>query len=278
MSKKIITIIIAFIFTMISMVMAFQWEDESGNVHHKGKHKFDKPVIEKDSKVGPWKDSPNMGSVDPKNYVLFMDDFTTQTVSLTANANTWLASKTGTIEDSGPGGQLKLMTGYSDETINMQVNGESFQIQKNKPIYFETRFSTSVATSSPDWFVGLMSTDTQYFDSATTIVGFMGGESSTQSIFGIVKSGGVEYSIDTGKDLVSATQTRLGFIIDNTVSTDITMYVDDSSVAQPCTGSICTQFLSSSLPLYVSPAIAIQSKKQCTGYLDVDYIKVIQER
>jgi len=255
------------------------WSIISNNeVYWPQKQKFEKPVIEKDSKLGPWLDSPNMGSVDPKNYVMFMDDFTAQNISVTANANIWLAAKTGTIEDSGPGGLLKLMTTYSDETMNMQVNGESFQIQKNKPLYFETRFSTSVSTSSPDWFVGLMSTDTEYFNSATTILGFMGGETSTESIYGIVKSASVEYTIDTGQDLVSGTQKRLGFTIDNTVSAGITMYVDDSPVAKPCTAGICSQFLSSSLPLYVSPAIAIQSKKQCTGYLDVDYIKVIQKR
>jgi len=267
MSKKIITIIIAFIFTMISMVMAFQWEDESGNIHHKGKHKFDKPIIEKDSKLGPWKDSPNIGSVDPKNYFCFEDDFLYDSTGQIADADVWLTTMGATIQDDAMGGQIWLGA-ISSSVDNMQVNGESFKLESGKPIWFETKFKLT-DIDKDKWFVGFSVADTAIIASLVDGIGF-GSLDNTGDIDLIIRKNSMGPTIDTGYNLTDATAVRLGFMWDGSNS-KISTYINDVIYDYTVTGD----YIPNDEALTPSVEVNIGA---IANVIKLDYIKVIQER
>jgi len=291
MYKKMVCMVLAFIFAVSVWYAYAEIIKDNKERRYEESQYFDNPIVEGASKVGQWKNAPNTEIQDPKNYLLFFDDFTVFDVSATANGDIWLASRSMTnVLDSAPGGQINFYSGDMDTDLhqNMQVNGESFQVQKDKPMYFEARMTPSFVGTQPGFFVGLATTDTNIIGGAgggtgaTTMLGFRSGVSDTASIYADIRSNSNEYLVDTGVDQSSSTAVRLGFSVDNSVSTGIAMYVNDNLVSRPCTSGRCTMFLDSSLPIYVTPTFEFMPNANAVWRggpsIKLDYIKAIQKR
>jgi len=89
---------------------------------------------------------------------------------------------------TGGNGTLVITTdGNEDDGVNMQLKGEAFKLEANKPLYFGVRFKISDATQS-DFFIGLAITDTTILGGVTDSIGFLKADGSTAMSFDINKN------------------------------------------------------------------------------------------
>lgn len=279
---------ILLVFMLISSLIIGWKIITNDEVYWPQKQKFEKPVIEKDSKVGPWTNSPNIGSVDPKNYVMFSADFFEHSMSNIADKDIWLSSVGCTVENDKAGGQINFIPYDAATTkVTAQVNGEPFTLN-DKSLWYEIKLTPQRLTKTI-WFMGLANDDTDIMgggqsaagvkDGATTMIGFTADDTDSTDVNFLVKDKSVSYVIDTDVSLSDSTSVRLGFMIDKSTSTGMSVYINDSQVALPCTAGLCTQIDPSS---FVTPTMAVRQGLNAAALINqgffVDYVRVIQKR
>lgn len=265
--KKLFIVLIVLCFTV---AVAYGEFDNKENTWGQTQT-FLKPVKERDSKTGVWKDAPNVGLVDPVGLFYFFDEFLTTSSSATADAEDWLSVHGATLQDDQPGGEIWLDSLVAGDVNNMQLNGESFQITGENKIWYETRFAVDRAATS-NWFVGLAVIDQSILAGCTDRVGFE-DDDDDGSIDFIVERNNQEYTLDTGFDMSVSTMTRLGFVIDNsaTHTGNIMAFVNDNVIAISSTAIPFDEVLTPSFETQIPTGGAF-------GMLQIDYVKILQER
>ena len=125
-----------------------------------------------------------------------------------ANMGDWLVTVVDTggdnaeviaISDDEPGGVVTITTNNAlDDSLECQLNGESWKVAADKDIYFKCRLKLADADST-DWFVGLATTDTAVVDGATEMIGFGSGSTIADGSTGDIYFGsgdGMSAAID----------------------------------------------------------------------------------
>ena len=169
--------------------------------------------------------------------------------------------------DDGVGGLLVVSTDDADnDLINMQLNGESFQLATNKKTIFEVRMHIE-DVDVVDWFVGLAITDTSVQAACTDRLGFA-CEDNTGDIDAISEKDSAQTTTDTTKDLVDSTFVILRF---EAIGTDLVrFYVDGSLVATHTTNIPADEAL--------TPTICIRNAHASIQTMTLDYILVARDR
>lgn len=198
--------------------------------------------------------------------------------STTADAGEWLATITAggagecllTIADGSdagaPGGWLKILNDAADnDLVNLQLNGESFQITTTSKLIFEIK-ARITDVSETDWLWGLCSTDTSvlagvndglYFDCLD----------STGDIDAVCEDDTTEARTDTGYDVADATARVFRIEVDGV--TEARFYIDNVLVHTQRSG----------LPdanTYLTPTISVRNDGAVAQSAYVDYIYVAQ--
>ena len=103
---------------------------------------------------------------DPRKIIRFWDDFLGYSVSATAGTNPWLATVIGAASAAtvyaGVDASQELTGGWvaltpdatAADTVNLTLQGQMFQIDQGKPLYFEARIYTPDISDIDGW-VGL---------------------------------------------------------------------------------------------------------------------------
>ena len=171
------------------------------------------------------------------------------------------------ISDNEPGGVVAITNGTADnDYMSMQLNGESFQIAKDKDLYYEVRMKLSDADTS-DWFLGLAITDTEVLGGVTDSIGFRYSD-GTADIHYVTEKNSTETTADTTKDLSDDTFAVLSFYVKSNES--VTFYVDGAQVAKVTTNLPNDEA--------VTPTIALRNKGATAMVMEIDYIYVAQTR
>ena len=149
-----------------------------------------------------------------KRAVLFEDDFTDVSVSVTAVTAKWL----DTVIDAGtgtsvytinnePNGVMKITSAINDlDGSNLQANGASFKIAVDKRLIFKARFKLADADGT-DIFVGLAAVDPTVTVGVTDYIGFfLNTVTAADGIlrYGVCKNGSA--AIQGSKTAASTTQ------------------------------------------------------------------------
>lgn len=259
--------------------------------------------------------SPTLGPGMIATHIVFFDDFITGGAVLdaelasesdpaggkfsqVADAAEWLVTigndttpattftdETITIADAA-GGILSIASDADDnDYIQIQLNGECWQLAEDRPVMFECRFSVDDA-DTVDLFVGLGITDADINDGLTDFIGF--GDSAdtgdlwcgngkdataTDEPFDDITNG---TRTDTGTDLADGSATTefvtVRFIAD---PTSIKYYVGATDAALSLVATHTTDIPDNEL---LSPAIAIRNASAAASTIHVDYIFVSQRR
>ena len=169
--------------------------------------------------------------------------------------------------DDAVGGWLAITTDDADnDSIEMQLNGESFQLATNKKTIFEVRMK-GADVSEFDWFVGLAITDTTTMTASSDRIGFECPD-STGDIDAISEKDGSQTTTDSGKDLADNTFVVLRFEADGTDT--VRYYVDGSLVATHTTTIPEDEAL--------TPTICIRNDGAAANTMTLDYILVARDR
>lgn len=210
----------------------------------------------------------------------------------TADAAEWLAtalsgSPTFAIKDDEIGGILQVDNGATTDNhgVELQLNGESFQIAADKDIYFEIRMASRNSVAALDWTVGLATTDTSHLASpGGNFIGFTSGAAYTGAVLDsgasniifrsnddITSWASTVVGVDTGIDLVAGTYNTLAFWVQMSgTNARVRCYVDGAEKGN------FTTVPDAGDPL--TPTIAIQNNGSVRGILDIDYLYVCQKR
>ena len=114
------------------------------------------------------------------------------------------------VADDGVGGLLTLTTNDADDdSIEMQMNGEAWQLASGKDVVFEVRMK-GADVSEFDWFVGLAITDTTVMGGVTDRIGFECPD-STGDIDAISEKDSTQTTTDSTKNLADDTFVVLRF-------------------------------------------------------------------
>jgi hypothetical protein len=265
-----------FIAVIVFVLIAFVWvipgtclTDRFERTYDKTQT-FNKPIKEKNSKVGVWRGSANIGTTDPKNVFMFEDEFIGQSSSGTANDSAWLCIDGFTVQDDAPGGEAWL-TITAGSLVNAQVNGESFQCTDENKLYFETKVNITDADTA-SWFIGLAITDTSILAGVSDAIGFNCPDDTGDIDFCVIMDSTNVDCTDTGFDLEDGTAVRLAFSGDcsSTNVQSFTAYINDNPVAHSATRSPYNEAL--------TPSYEFEITDSSTDVIEVDYIKIIQER
>jgi hypothetical protein len=176
------------------------------------------------------------------------------------------------VQDDSPGGVLKMeTTDKAGDHLNMQLNGESFQIQSGKELWFNCRVAVE-DVSEDDMFVGLATADTDIIASLPNdCVGFM--MDADGSIDYHCSQDGTDTTDDTDVDMEDGTYVTLAFYWDG-VDT-ITFAVNGTTVAT-VTDNGTTVVIPDDEAL--SPIIAVETDDTGKDYLLCDYVGCWVER
>lgn len=175
----------------------------------------------------------------------------------------------------------------NDDSLNAQVNGESFKLAVGKPLYFETKLAID-DISITELFVGLAISTTSAYGTAGAgdtggHVGFVcKGADPGKIYFNVMQASGTLTTTDTGEVFVDGSITtfettnvvhRLGFYWDgvDTVIPFIDGEVVDGTV-EDGTGSEVPD------ALCMSPVFNILTNTTSSATVWFDYISVVQKR
>lgn len=241
------------------------------------------------------------GSFIPGNLIsgdyAYFDDFvaggygttTGHKFASTANVAEWLyTALTGTptfiISDDEPGGVLAAATGAATDNhgLEAQLNGEAFEVNATKDLYFEVRVKSQNSVTAIDWLIGFATTETSMLAApAANFIGFTSGTAGGAVLDGgaadiIARSvddqtawTGTQSSADTGANLVADTFVTLAcwvkrneraiFYVDGVEKYNTTTNIPDAGDA-------------------LTFAFACQNNGATQAILEFDYIYVAAER
>lgn len=220
--------------------------------------------------------------------IVFFDDFVdgwgfeqgdadnTGKFSETANLGQWLVTVidggTGnadaiTCADDGVGGLLSIVNNAAnDDAIEMQMNGEAWQLASGKDVVFEVRMKID-DVSLADWFVGLSITDTTVLGGVTDRIGFECPD-ATGDIDAISEKDSSQTTTDSSKDLADDTFVVLRFETSGTGT--VRYYVNGALVAKHTTNIPEDEAL--------TPTICIRNASGAARTMTLDYILVARDR
>ena len=171
------------------------------------------------------------------------------------------------VADDGVGGLLTLTTNDADnDSIEMQMNGEAWQLASGKDVVFEVRMK-GTDVSEFDWFVGLAITDTTTMTASSDRIGFECPD-STGDIDAISEKDSTQTTTDSGKDLTDNTFVVLRFETSGTGT--VRYYVNGALVAKHTTNIPEDEAL--------TPTICIRNDGAAANTMTLDYILVARDR
>jgi len=172
------------------------------------------------------------------------------------------------IED-GAGGILALtVDDNASDSVNLQLNGETFKLASGKPLYFESRFAVNCAAiANPTVVVGLCIKDTTLAGGVSDGVFFIKDNGDANLDF-VCEKNSTETKADTGTDLVDDTFVTVAFYFDG--AGNVTYYVDGSEVETHSTNIPDDEELTISFAQLNGEANA--------NVLRIDYVKAVQVR
>jgi len=210
-----------------------------------------------------------------ENAVRFVDDFLTADVSESADAATWKADivdgdndngEVLAVTDDAPGGVLTCTTNdKANDTNNLQLNGESFQLQDDKPLWFEARWKVD-DVDKVNVYVGLAITDTDAYGGVSDGIAFRNDHDGDLDY--VVEKDSTETADDTGVDLEDDTWVTTALFWDG--SSSVHVYVDGSLIASVATNVPDDEAL--------TPTLCVETTEGSAHTLYVDYVKVVQAR
>ena len=201
--------------------------------------------------------------------------------SMVADAGEWFVTRTATgtptltVLDDGANGYLKILNGTADNDLtNLQLNGESFKLRAGKMLVFESKFNITDLTYG-EFFIGLSITDTAIMGTYVTSgssdhIGFAMLSAGPSLLYAVDKdNAGTDSSVDTGIDLVDAT--------DVTVRIEI----DGISVARFYVDGVLVGTDTANLPdnEAMTPTVELRNYGGTTAaIMNIDYIRVAANR
>lgn len=217
------------------------------------------------------------GNAVTGGFTVFDDFLTAGTVSATANAAAWFSETTGAgsapiegvIQDNADGGWIQIgtnTTGAADnDSVCLQLNGESFRMTQGRGLYFETRFQLSTVASDLICGFSVNTTDPLGTEPAYYVAFRTNGAAS---LLTEARNNDTTTAVDTGVDLVAATNVTLAFEYKR--DGKVHFYVDGVRVDSRASWSTAA----SSLPLtqYMSPFFGIQTASAAAITANIDYI------
>jgi len=175
------------------------------------------------------------------------------------------------IQDAGHGGILKIeSTDKASDSIECQMNGESFQIQSGEEAWFNARWATEDVDANTN-VVGLALSDTAVigsFPNDHILFANYGGD-----LYFSVGQNGTAYAVDTGVDLANATHVTTAWYWDG-VDT-ITVTVNGTAVTNLTDNGTTILFPDDQA---ISPVFGIETSDTGKDYMLIDYIGCYLER
>jgi hypothetical protein len=188
------------------------------------------------------------------------------------------------VSDGEPGGVLTVTSNNKDnDSMNLQVNGEAFQVLSGRDITFKAKLKIA-STTVNDWVIGLADPTTEAVvgTGMTDFIGFHGGTTILAEATGsanIIASVGTgmagdwtststQNALDTDVDYVADTFFTVGFrVMSNSA---VKFYVNGALVHKS------TTLLPSSVGL--SPVFCIKANSAAAATMEIDYIYCRQDR
>jgi hypothetical protein len=164
----------------------------------------------------------------------------------------------------GNGGLLITTDANEDDGVNMQLKGEAFKFEVDKPLYFGAKLKMSEATQS-DIFIGLAITDTTILGGVTDSIGFLKADGSTA------------LSFDVNKDSTATNTAAVHTVVADTAfiaefywdGSTLEAFINGVSVATPVTTNLPNdEELTPSIHFLAGATVA----KTC----EIDWIRVIK--
>lgn len=131
--------------------------------------------------------------------------------------------------DTGNGTMLLTADAADNDGLNCQLNGESFNLEAGKPLYFGARIQSLSEATQSDLFIGLAITDTDILGGVTDSIGFQKVDGSTDLTF-VVNKNSTATTVSGLKTLAASTAYFLEFYWDGS---GLEVFVDGVSVATP---------------------------------------------
>ena len=205
------------------------------------------------------------------DYVTEMIDFLKEgdfisTDWTTTNVDVGAGTNTVTVSDGAVNGILSLVTAANeDDSISMQRIDEVYKLVAGKQLWYETLLNVDT-TTAVDLFMGLSITDTTPLD-ASDFLGFRVADGNASILCKTTKNS-TETSTDSGVDIASGTNVRLGMYCDGV--SKVEFYVNRAKVATH-TANICDD---EELTL----TIHLQNGSAVARTLLIDYIMITKDR
>lgn len=139
------------------------------------------------------------------------------------------SESTVTSGDSGNGTMLLTTDAFENDSLNVQLIGESFKLEADKPLYFGARIQSISDVDQTDLFIGLAVTDTDVMGGVTDRIGFESADESAALDF-VVEKDSTETKVSAVGTLADATAIVLEFYWDGA---GLEVFVNGVSVANP---------------------------------------------
>jgi len=183
------------------------------------------------------------------------------------------------VADDAPGGWLKIVTNdASADSMELQLNGESFKLAVGKKLWFAARFAIKDVSES-NFFIGLAIADTTVMAGATDRVGFE--MNNDDNLDALVEQDSTESTSDTTVDLADcAAEANLA-----ATAVDVSFYWDGvSAVLFSVNGVLKTTKTDNGTTILIpddealTPTICINASSAAAQTCWIDYVEVIAER
>jgi len=209
-------------------------------------------------------------------------------ISETADKGDWLLTlvdggtdggDTCNVADDAAGGWLKIVTNdASADSMELQMNGESFKLAVGKKLWFNASFAI-LDVSETDFFIGLAITDTTVMTACTDRVGFE--LNNDGNIDALVEQNSTESTTDTTSDLadcaaeanLAAKSVAVGFYWDGVSSVYFTV---DGVLKVTKTDNATTIVIPDDEAL--TPTICVKAASAAVQTAWIDYVEIIAER
>lgn len=211
-----------------------------------------------------WQDLPRMDFAERILDFLFTSDYLATDWTITALQGT----NTIAVDTDDPNGVLRLTTGATEnDGSGYQGKIECWRLAANKALEFEARFKINDVTQT-DFVIGLQITDTTPFAVSD---GVYFGSDDGDALLDFVAAKASAVSTTAGvATLVDDTWIKVGFYWDG-VDTNIQIFVNDVRV-----GAVPFATYGPTTELCVS--IAFTTGEAVANTMDIDYIRVVQQR
>lgn len=224
----------------------------------------------------------------PQDVAVFFDDFMGATWNTTADTNIWnqtLVTTQATVttcldgtdaaEDEAGGIAKIACDGTADEGINLQVNGEQFNLDGGYPLYFEARVNAASIVDI-DWFIGIAQTDAEIITGGVTNrVGF---ESVIGTMSFVSEDAGNQKTVNTSITEAADDWIRVAFFWDGLL---LHYSVDTNDNGKfEYKGYLTAATTADYVPqaIMMTPTIEVIAAATGSTYLYVDYVLVMQQR